>query len=239
MTPPHHWTCPHCNRTTTITFPLYDEDCSPLSIGPSKFGSLGIAWKAVRCPSLECNDFVIDVKVGRIEPPPSRIGTQGPASGVKILESIVTRRLRPEGISLPQPDYIPKQIRDDYYEACLIRDLSPKAAAALARRCLQGIIRDFWNIQEATLHKEIAVLQSQIEASLWSAIDAVRSVGNIGAHMEKDVNKIIDIEPEEAAKLIGLVEVLFKEWYVARHEREERLRELSELATQKAKERKK
>ncbi|MCP1830281.1 hypothetical protein ACVIHH_005106 [Bradyrhizobium sp. USDA 4518] len=33
------------------------------------------------------------------------------------------------------------------------------------------------------------------------AIDAVRIVGNIGAHMEKDVNLIVDIEPGEAQML--------------------------------------
>lgn len=72
-----------------------------------------------------------------------------------------------------------------------------------------------------TLAEEIVALRGKIEASLWDAIDALRKVGNIGAHMEGDVNKIVDIEPEEATQLIGLVEVLPKEWYVARHERAE------------------
>ncbi|MEI8253036.1 MAG: hypothetical protein WCG25_04765 [bacterium] len=35
------------------------------------------------------------------------------------------------------PDYIPDPIKQDYYEACRIRDLSPKASATLSRRCLQ------------------------------------------------------------------------------------------------------
>jgi hypothetical protein len=47
---------------------------------------------------------------------------------------------------MPLPDYIPEQIKDDYYEACSILNLSPKASATLARRCLQGMIRDFWGI---------------------------------------------------------------------------------------------
>jgi integrase len=38
------------------------------------------------------------------------------------------------------PDYIPKPILDDYAEACLINNLSPKASATLSRRSLQGII---------------------------------------------------------------------------------------------------
>ena len=46
-------------------------------------------------------------------------------------------------------------------------------------------------------------------------------MGNIGAHMEKDVNLIVDIDPGEAQKLIKLLELLFKDWYVAQHDREE------------------
>ena len=39
--------------------------------------------------------------------------------------------------------------------------------------------------------------------------------------MEKDVNEIIDIEPEEAKLLIKLIENLIQDWYIARHKREE------------------
>ena len=49
----------------------------------------------------------------------------------------------PESDAKPQPEFIPEAIRQDYREACRIRDLSPKASATLARRCLQGMIRDF------------------------------------------------------------------------------------------------
>jgi len=65
------------------------------------------------------------------------------------------------------------------------------------------------------------------------AIDAVRSVGNIGAHMEKDINVIVDIDPGEAQSLIGLIEILLEEWYVARHTRLEKLEKLKKIAGQK------
>ena len=52
-------------------------------------------------------------------------------------------------------------------------------------------------------------------------LDGVRRLGNIGAHMEKDVNLIVDIDPGEAQKLIKLLELLMKDWYIARHNREE------------------
>lgn len=40
------------------------------------------------------------------------------------------------------PAYIPEQIRQDYGEANMILEASPKAAGMLLRRCLQGILSD-------------------------------------------------------------------------------------------------
>lgn len=33
---------------------------------------------------------------------------------------------------------------------------------------------------------------------MWTALDSMSEMGNIGAHMEADVNLIVEIEPEEA-----------------------------------------
>lgn len=118
------------------------------------------------------------------------------------------------------PDYIPESIRQDYEEAYSILSLSPKASATLSRRCLQGMIRDFWKISERTLFEEITALKDKIPASQYQAIDALRQLGNIGAHMEKDTNLIIDIEPQEAQYLLKLIELLLQQWYVERHEQE-------------------
>ena len=86
------------------------------------------------------------------------------------------------------------------------------------------MIRDFWHIKKKNLKLEIDALKVKVEAPIWKAIDSVRAMGNIGAHMEKDINLIIDVEPKEAELLIGLIEILLKEWYIVRHERENYLR---------------
>lgn len=57
--------------------------------------------------------------------------------------------------------------------------------------------------------------------------------------MEKDINIIVDVEPNEAQMLIELVEMLFQEWYIARHTRNERLQAITALGTQKQIDRKK
>jgi hypothetical protein len=152
-------------------------------------------------------------------------------------------RLLPESSAKRQPDFVPAVLVNDYVEACRIRDLSPKASATLARRCLQGMIRDFCGIAKSRLIDEIRELRKQLDENSAArgvthesvdAIDAVRSVGNIGAHMEKDVDLIVDIDPGEAQMLLELIEMLFEEWYVERNKRTKRLAEINALSAQKA-----
>lgn len=128
--------------------------------------------------------------------------------------------IAPLHVFLRFPDYIPAAIRSDYEEASQILDLSPKAAATLLRRCLQGMIRDFWGISKNRLLEEVMELKNLVPAAQWKAIDGLRRLGNIGAHMEKDVNLIIDIEKEDAQGLLRLIEMLMVQWYVNRHEQE-------------------
>ncbi len=104
------------------------------------------------------------------------------------------------------------------------------------------MIQDFCNIRGGTLDWEIRELRRQVDAheaprsvTLESveAIDHVRKVGNIGAHMEKDINLIVDVDPGEAQALIELIELLFEEWYVERHERQKRLARVKEIREDK------
>ena len=136
------------------------------------------------------------------------------------------------------PDYIPSALRQDYIEAVSIVELSPKASATLARRCLQGMIHDFWGIQEKNLNAEITALKTLISPQQWDAIDAVRKLGNIGAHMETDVELIVDVDPGEAEKLLKVIELLFKNWYITEHDNQQLYAEIAQIAAKKESERK-
>ena len=136
------------------------------------------------------------------------------------------------------PQYIPEQIRKDYEEASMILDSSPKAAATLLRRCLQGMVRDFWGIKKGNLNAELSELKDKIPAAQWKAIDGLRKIGNIGAHMEKDVNLIVDIDTNESTKLLKLIELLFDKWYIARHDEEQLYAEITDISDEKAEMRK-
>ena len=57
---------------------------------------------------------------------------------------------------------------------------------------------------------------------LQRSLHDIRKIGNIGAHMEGDIDVILPVEPEEAQILINLIETLIEDWYTARHNRQQR-----------------
>ncbi len=127
----------------------------------------------------------------------------------------------------------------DYNEAWLIVDLSPKSSATLARRCLQAMIRDFCKIRERTLYQEIEKLEQKlqvdelpkgVEPETIAAMRVLKDKGNIGAHMTEVNGVIVDVEPQEAEQLLGLIEMLFTDWYVARHKRQQSLAAIEAMA---------
>jgi hypothetical protein len=229
-----NWICPYCNKHTTIVSDTNFSVGTHYYKSELKDGCIGLCTKIIICPNPECKEYTIEAFLYNADNQGYNLcNSQESGKHHCIGKPLIHWRLKPQTKSIHLPDYIPQQIRDDYMESCLILSLSPKASATLARRCLQGIIRDFWGISKSRLVDEIKELQNKIDPSTWSAIDAIRSLGNIGAHMEKDVGLIIDIDEDEAAILVKLIEDLFYEWYIARHEREERNRKVLEIAAAK------
>ena len=53
------------------------------------------------------------------------------------------------------PPQVPSKFAEDYREACLVLDDSPKASAALSRRCLQYILQEKAGVKHENLAKEI------------------------------------------------------------------------------------
>jgi hypothetical protein len=231
-----HWTCPYCGRAATLREHDYEKDSVDFAIQNPADGPRRLQWHYIVCPSPDCRKFTLAVDVLSIVRVNRASVNGGPYWGEK--ELLESWSLIPPSSARVFPDYVPRAVVDDYNEACLIVELSPKASATLARRCLQGILRDFWKVKPGNLNKEIEQLQDRVDAATWEAIDAVRKVGNIGAHMEKDINLIVDVEPEEAKTLIRLIEMLIKDWYIGRREREDHLAEITGIAAQKDAERK-
>lgn len=213
------FTCPYCGRQQAFSYANMGHSVNSFPEGLCRQKSLDsekIDVYHICCSNDSCKRIII--------------------SG-RFLKSGRQFDILPQYVHKIYPDYIPKQILDDYTEAADIIELSPKAAATLFRRCLQGMIHDFWNIHEKNLNAEITNLQGKVSSSMWNAIDGLRKMGNIGAHMEGDVNLVIDIDISEAKKLQKLIELLFDKWYIARHDEEELLNDVSGISDEKQVER--
>lgn len=215
----HYFTCQHCGATIEQRDGTYQEHSVGYNLqkdGNSLPNVLTGVVKVTHCFCPMCNKYSIHCKFdGTLAGVPRFSFSQPPKTGFVV------------------PEYVPEAIVTDYYEAWSILDLSPKSSATLARRCLQGMIRDFWGIQERTLNAEITKLRGHIPDAQWEVIDGLRRIGNIGAHMEKDVNTIVDIDSGEAEKLLRLIDFLFKDWYIQRHERELLYQQIIEMDNDK------
>ena len=100
------------------------------------------------------------------------------------------------------PPEVPKDIAEDFQEACLVLPISPKASAALSRRCLQNVLVDAAKVQAKDLAPQIQeVIDSKaLPTYLSESIDAIRNIGNYAAHPNKcqQSGVIVKVEPHEA-----------------------------------------
>lgn len=227
-------TCPYCQSAQIVQGEQRHSWLTKLILSNNIEGNIGFHCDAITCANPECAKTIIAAKLTTV--------VRNALGHWATDRTIEAWALRPQGMSKPVPDCIPLPIAEDYTEACRIRDLSPKASATLIRRCLQGMIRDFCEITKPTLDQEIRALRQMVDNGTApkgvseesvDAIDQIRGVGNIGAHMEKDINLIIPVEANEAQLLIELTEMLFSEWYIAREKRTQRLAELKKMAGEK------
>jgi len=128
-------------------------------------------------------------------------------------------RVLPKGSSRPPcPLQVPEEFAEDYAEACLVLPDSPKASAALSRRCLQHILRDVAKVKHSDLSSEIQeVLDSnKLPSHIAEILDAVRQVGNFAAHpiKSKSTGEIIEVEVGEAELNLDILEALFDFYFV-------------------------
>ena len=223
------WECPHCKRITTIDkHNIHLKNNFLPELNSKENAGFNVQTKNIICPNYQCKNIAVYVSVYK--------ANEKYHNGYQIITNeqfIFGKMFFPDKDIKQYPDYIPEPIRKDYKEACLISSLSPKASATLARRCIQGILRDFWKVKPDNLIKEIEQIKDKVDTQTYEAIDSVRRIGNIGAHMEKDINVIIDVDENEAEILISLLDILLQNWYIEKHNKEEQLKRIKAIADTK------
>lgn len=199
--------CPHCliaarfqrvmigRGAATITVEHRKHD--PFSESPSEPSR---TFEFFQCPN--CNDVII------------WMSTWNTCQADRGLERIFPIR----SDHPPPPQGTPPHIARAYEEAVRVLPISPNAAAALARRALQTILREVVGAPPGSIYAEIEAARSKLPDWLISGLHHLREVGNFALHPDKDAltGEIIDTYPVEAELTVGLVEALLQHQYAGR-----------------------
>jgi Domain of unknown function (DUF4145) len=183
--------CPHCLMSFFDNPDQYDIDYDRTS-----------SWTLYKRVCPECKRFIVTLHEA-----------YHPAS----TENYFPKReipCYPKGARrVPLGPEVPQEFAEDYREACITLPDSPKASAALSRRCSQHLLREKAGIKRGDLVEEIQqVLDSQkLPSLLADSLDAVRNIGAFAAHpiKSKMSGEIIDVEPGEAEWNLDVLESLF------------------------------
>ncbi|HYA87481.1 MAG TPA: hypothetical protein VEI57_10505 [Nitrospirota bacterium] len=220
------WHCPFCNSDQAVIDQGRQITFADLTIANAD-GPRRLVTKFVVCPNPACGKFSLSASLHSLEVSGNRSYTG---------KHIKTWSLVPPSRARSFPVDIPQTVLQDYREACLAFEFSPKVASALSRRCLSEILRDFWRVQPGRLGDEFRQIRGTVDPLTWEAIESVRKNGMIGARMDGEGAEILDTEPGEAESLIGLIETLIQDWYVTREDRRRRLAKIKEVTGQSAQE---
>lgn len=166
------------------------------------------------CPNPRCKKIIIEIASGKEwhEHAPEDFETRlfGVNSRITAYPSTITRSFAKQGID--------DKFWNDYDEACRTLAMSPKASAALSRRCLQNILREKAGVKKGDLSKEIqqVIGTGNLPSLLADSIDAIRNIGNFAAHPTKDkaTGEIVEVEPGEAEWLLDVLEDLMDFYFI-------------------------
>jgi hypothetical protein len=179
------------------------------------------------CPN--CNRFKLTAHLHVNKPPRVRIGNQ---EGEPIKQLLKSWPLIPEVAAKVYPAFIPEDIRKDYAEAAMLRSVSTRACAMVARRTLQRIVRETCSVHKSTLRQEFLSIRDRVDPLLYNAVHNIlnlsinpaqsssATIQTVGSKLEADVNQFQEATEFEADKLIQLVELLLDQLYVERHQKE-------------------
>ena len=213
-------TCPHCLKGFHVygpaieNFHLNDNGVHISRIGQDTDGYWWI--EKTTCPG--CQKFIIRLVNSDGEFTSDPIGPQ-PRQRLPS-DSETSRLIRPNGTGRPPvPPEVPSEFSEDYSEACLVLADSPKASAALSRRCLQLILREKAKVKNPNnLMRAIeeAIADPGIPTDIKESLDAVRNIGNFASHPNKSLNtgEIVPVEPQEAEWCLEVIEMLFEFYFV-------------------------
>ncbi len=199
--------CPHC-------LVEINESYQELTLGCDSEAY----WSIFRmnCPNANCGKMILELSKGEPHRHPNQ---HSQVISEQLAEILSSQTVKPFASSRPPvPPEVDNIFATDYTEASVILMLSPKASAALSRRCLQNILREKSSIKKGDLANEIqqVIDSGSLPAHLSESIDAIRNIGNFAAHPLKSssTGEIVEVEVGEAEWLLDVLEALFDFYFV-------------------------
>jgi hypothetical protein len=201
--------CPHCGIEVRF------EDTSIQNHGGGSYGSISPLYINTRKGMCLCIFTMSCPSCGRVIMilESTKDGPQKEFRQVEIL-------LWPDsGLRLVPPEVESEapSLANDFREATAVFPKSKKAAAALARRCLQFILKEKAGTKTKDLADQIDEVINGLPSELASNVDAIRHLGNFAAHpiKSKSVGEIVEVEEGEAEWLLDVLQDLFDYYYVS------------------------
>lgn len=118
----------------------------------------------------------------------------------------------------PVPPDVPEEYASLAQEAGLILADSPRASAALSRRCLQQMLREKAGAPPSELYHEIewAVTNAGLPSHATESLHELRVIGNMAAHPNKSTatGDYLEVEPGEADWTLDVLDALFDHYFV-------------------------
>jgi hypothetical protein len=199
--------CPHCFVTVRFedATPLYGKGSCHVGFGIGEGGAEPSytgperSFHILQCPN--CSDVIVWMRWSTCE-----------------ADRVFTRIYPPRSDHPPAPKEAPAHIARAYEEACVVLPLSPNAAAALARRALQMILREILSVASGNLAAEIDATRGVLPPWIVDGLHQLREVGNFTMHPSKDelTGTIIETETGEAELTIEIVSALFQHLFAGR-----------------------
>lgn len=191
--------CPHC----LVEFTENAIKQSPQGIPDAN----NCYWilRVQTCPNESCQKAIVKLKTEQ-----QKKGSPGVTTEEFLVYPRRTSRT-------PLPKIVPDEFAEDYKEACLVLQDSPKASAALSRRCLQHLLVEKAGVKpKDDLSSQIGSVMPNLPSHLSDMIDGIRVIGNFAAHPLKSTNsgEIMDVEPGEAEHSLDTLEELFDHYLV-------------------------
>lgn len=209
--------CPYCSITSDLVYCKVTE----FHIGGDKGGYL--YWQ--NCP--KCGGFMIHFKSGRVIAGmvPTRTAFHEISSVPEDALLLYAKFPKPPRLS----KFIPQEYAKDYTEAYNLLNVSPKASAALSRRCLQRLLREKTGAKHGDLSYEIEQIIKSLPQGLRENVDAIRHYGNFAAHpnMNTVTGEIVDVEPGEAEWALEILLSLLEHYIAKPAEHTEKRRQLN------------